>query len=71
MSAADGPEGKSALGNSLQACIHEENAFSACQNTPYIAMESREENPCALDGVGASNVNQATPSLAAETSRDG
>jgi hypothetical protein len=55
----------------LQACIHEQNAFSACQNTLYIAMESRVENQCALDGIGASNVNQATPSLAAETSRDG
>jgi hypothetical protein len=71
MSAADGPEGKSALRNSLQACIHEENAFSACQNTPYIAMESREENPCALDRIGASNRNQAGLSSAAEASRDG
>jgi hypothetical protein len=69
--AADGFEGKSTLRNSLQACIHEENAFSACQNALYIAMESREKNQCALDRVGASDVNRARPSPAAETSRDG
>src|SRR5882757_7475353 len=49
MSAAvDGLEDKSALRNSSQACVHEENAFSACQNRPYIAIESRTQNQCAF-----------------------
>jgi hypothetical protein len=55
MSEAGGPDGKSALRNSLQACIHEENAFSACKNTPYIVVDGQAENQCALDRVGASN----------------